>query len=137
MSVHRFLAYTVLACWIAITAVVVGTALQWSTARATSEIKIERAQDAQREAGSYEAIVAQRLPTDTAEEREAATEAQRNQDRLVLKAETASEEMADAIHLERIAQRRFWLEFAVWGGLTLLGSALLAERRDGEERPHK
>jgi len=41
--------------------------------------------------------------------------------------------MADALNLEAITRNQFWWEFAVWGGLTLLTSALLAERRDSEE----
>lgn len=133
MSLHRFLAYTVLACWIAITAVVVGTALQWSSARAGSEIKIERAREAQREADSNPGGTVQQYPVDTAEERNAVAEIQRNHDRLVLNAEAASEEMGEAIHLEQIEQKHFWVEFAIWGGLTLLGSALLAERHHSEE----
>jgi hypothetical protein len=129
MSLHRFLAYMVLACWLAVTAVVVGTALQWFGARATSQVKIQRSRDAQKEANSDAGANLQRYPLDTAEDREAVSRAQQNHERLLLKAETANEEMSDAIQMEQIEQRQFWEQFAVWGGLTLLGSALFAEKR--------
>ena len=133
MSLHRFLAYIVLACWIAVTAVVVGTALQWFTARGTSQVKIQRSRDAQKEANADPGANFQRYPLDTADDRETAARAQRNHERLLLRAETANEEMSDAIQMEQIEQRQFWVEFAAWGSLTLLGSALLAERRSAEE----
>jgi len=131
MSLHRFLAYLVMGCWIAVTAVVVGTALQWFAARGTSQVKMQRSRDAQREANGDPAATLQRYPLDTAEDREAAARAQRTHELLVLKAETANQEMSDAIQMEQVEQRQFWVEFGVWGGLTLLGSALLAEK----ERP--
>lgn len=134
MSLHRFLAYIVLACWVAVTAVVVGTALQWFAARGTSQVKIQRSWDAQKEASSDPDANYQRYPLDTAEDREAAADAQRNHERLILKADAASHEMSDAIQMEQIEQRQFWMEFAVWGGLTLLGAALLAERDRGDHR---
>jgi len=133
MSLHRFLAYIVLGCWIAVTAVVVGTALQWFNARATSQVKIQSSRDAQKEANADPGANFQRYPLDTMDDREAAARAQRNHERLLLKAETANQEMSDAIAMEQMEQRQFWVEFAVWGGLTLLGSALLAERRAAEE----
>ena len=133
MSLHRFLAYVVLGCWIAVTAVVVGTALQWFAARGTSAVKIQRSRDAQKEANADPGVSLQRYPLDTLDEREAAARAQRNHERLLLKAETANQDMSDAIQFEQIDQRQFWFEFAVWGGLTLLGAALLAERRSPEE----
>lgn len=129
MSLHRFLAYVVLACWVAVTAVVVGTALQWFAARETSQVKIQRSWDAQKEASNDPDANFARYPLDTAENREAASIAQRNHDRLLVRAETASREMSDAILTEQLEQKQFWVEFAVWGGLTLLGSALFAERR--------
>jgi len=129
MSIHRFLAYLVLACWVAATAVVVGTALQWFAARESSQVRIQRSWDAQKEAGSDPVPSFRRYPMDTAEDREAAAVAQRNHERVLLRAETASREMSDAILTEQLEQKQFWVEFAVWGGLTLLGSALFAERR--------
>jgi hypothetical protein len=129
MSLHRFLAYVVLGCWIAVTAVVVGTALQWFTARGNTQIKIQRSWDAQKEASSDPDANLRRFPLDTADNRAAAAEAQRHHDRLVLTAEAAGQDMSDAIQLEQIEQRLFWPEFAVWGSLTLLGAALFAERR--------
>jgi hypothetical protein len=129
MSLNRFLAYVVLGCWIAVTAVVVGTALQWFAARGASQVKIQRSWDAQKEASSDPDANFQRFPLDTAEDRAAAGEARHNHERLVLRADLASEEMSDAIQTEQFQQRQFLVEFAVWGGLTLLGSALLSERR--------
>jgi|GEM_PF-3284821 len=136
MNLHRFLAYTVLACWIAATAIIVGTSLQWFSARSDSLVKTQRAREAQSEASGNSQAASRQFDAGTPEDREATAAAQRNQERLLRRAETASEQMADAINLEQLQQHQFWMEFAVWGCLTLLGSALLAERRETDERPH-
>lgn len=135
MNLHRFLAYTVLACWIAATAIVVGTCLEWFSARNVSLVKTQRAREAQKEASENSQAGLQGYAFTDAE-REAAAVTQRNQERLIWKADAASEEMTDAINLEQLDQHQFWVEFVVWGCLTLLGSALLAERREGDERAH-
>jgi hypothetical protein len=133
MNLHRFLAYVVLACWIGLTAVTVGTALQWSAARGSSEVKIQRALTAQKEASvSPPSQVEQDLPA-TPEERAENARLQRNHDRAIFKAEEANDAVVDAISLEAVTRNQFWWEFAVWGGVTLLTSALLAERREREE----
>ena len=129
MSLHRFLAYTVLGCWIALTAVTVGTALEWSAARSASQMKIQRALTAQKEAATSPPPNRVQQDLVVAPEERAETAAlQRNHDRAVFKADDASDAMSDAINLEVITRNQFWWEFAVWGGLTLLASALLAER---------
>ena len=133
MNLHRFLAYTMLACWIGLTAVTVGTALQWSAARGASEVKIQRALTAQKEASASPPSHTKRDLPASPEEREETAVLQRNYDRAVFKAEDASDAMADALNLEVITRNQFWWEFGVWGGLTLLTSALLAERRESEE----
>ena len=135
MNLHRFLAYTVLACWIGLTAVIVGTALQWSAASAMSEVKVQRAMNAQKEASASMAGSTQRdLNAATPEDQDAMARVQRNGERAVEKAEAASEAMGDALNFELVERKQFWWELGVWGCLTLLASALLAERRDMEER---
>jgi hypothetical protein len=134
VNLHRFLAYTVLACWIGLTAVTVGTAIQWSAARATSVVKVQRALDAQKEANASLANNAQRDSDTTPEDPDAMARIQRNNDRTVAKAEDASEAMGDALNFELVERKQFWWELGIWGCLTLLTSALLAERRDGDER---
>lgn len=131
MSVLRFLMYTVLACWVAVTAVVVTTAVQWFNARATAEVKLQGALNAQKEANDNSVSDPWQDPGDTPQEQQAAAEMRRNHNRLVLKSESANEEMSEALHLEQIERRYFWMQIVVWGGLTLLGSALLAERYRG------
>lgn len=134
MNPHRFLAYVVLACWIGLTAVTVGTALQWSAASSMTEVKVQRALNAQKDAG---AGVASTTPGDlnaAPEDRDAMEQLQRNNDRAVAKAEAASDAMGDALNFELAERKQFWRELGVWGCLTLLASALLAERRDGDER---
>jgi len=129
MSLHRFLAYAVLACWIALTAVMVGTALQWSAARSSSQVKIQQALAAQKGASSSPPPDrAQRDLPATPEERDEIAALQRSHDRAVFRADDASDAMSEAINLEVITRNQFWWEFGVWGGLTLLASALLAER---------
>jgi hypothetical protein len=135
MNLHRFLAYAVLACWIGLTAVTAGTALQWSAARGESAVKIQRAFTAQREASASPPSQTKRDLPASPEEREETASRERSHDRAVFRAEDASEAMADALNLEMVTRNQFWWEFGVWGGLTLLTSALLAERRDSEENP--
>jgi hypothetical protein len=117
-----------------VTAVLVGTALQWSAARGESEVKIQRALTAQREASASGVSNAQRDVEAGLEDRAIVAASQRNHERLVLMAEDASGAMSDAINLEVVVRKQFWWQFGVWGGLTLLASALLAERRDADER---
>jgi hypothetical protein len=133
MNLLRFLAYAVLACWVGLTAVTVGTALQWSAARRASKVKIQRALTAQKEASASPPSQAQQDLPATPEERAETAALQRNPDRALFNAEDASDAMADAINLEAVARNQFWWEFAVWGAVTLLTSALLAERRQSEE----
>jgi hypothetical protein len=132
MNWHRFLAYAVLACWIGLTAVTVGTALQWSAARAASEVKITRALNAQKEAAEAGESIPQRDTDAGLEDKAAIQESRRSQERLMLKAEDASDAMSEAINTEVVVRKQFWWQFGVWGALTLLCSALLAERRDDE-----
>jgi hypothetical protein len=134
MNWHRFLAYVVLACWIGLTAVTVGTALQWSAARGDSQVKIQRALTAQKEASDTPPpSQRQQELADTPAERAEIAARQRDHDHLVYKAEEASDAIGNALNLEAIVRNHFWWEVAVWGGLTLLTSALLAERRESEE----
>ncbi|MGH9743532.1 MAG: hypothetical protein ACRD51_14400 [Candidatus Acidiferrum sp.] len=132
MNLHRFLAYVVLACWIGLTAVTVGTALQWSAASATSEVRVQRALDAQKDASASAMSNTQQDVTDLPDDQKAPD--QITSDRALAKAEAASEAMGDALNFEQEERKQFWWELGVWGCLTLLASALLAERRDGEER---
>jgi hypothetical protein len=134
VSLHRFLAYTVLACWIGLTGVVVGTALQWSAARAMSEVKVQRALNAQKEVSASPANRTERDLQAAPEDQQLAEQLQRSNERAVAKAEAASEAMGDALNFELLERRQFWWELGVWGCLTLLASALLAERSDGDER---
>ena len=107
MSVLRFLTHTVLACWVAVTAVVVATALHWFTAGATAEVKVQRALDAPKEGNNDSVTDSWQDPEDTLEQREEAVERQRNYNRLVLKSESANEEMSEAIHLAQIERKHF------------------------------
>lgn len=134
MNLHRFLAYTVVACWIGLTAVTVGTALQWSSAATMSEVRVQRALDAQKEAGARLASLPKRDLNAPPEDQRALEVVQRTNDRYVAKAEAASEAMGDALNSELAERKQFWWELGVWGCLTLLASALLAERRDGDEK---
>ena len=134
MNLHRFLAYTVLACWIGLTAVTVGTALQWSVAGAMSEVKVQRAMNAQKEASASMEGSTQRDLNAAPEDQDPVAKLQRNSDRAAERAEAASEAMGDALNFELVERKQFWWELGVWGCLTLLASALLAERRDADER---
>jgi hypothetical protein len=97
-------------------------------------VKVQRALDAQKEAS---ASLASNTPRDlhvAPEDQELAEALERSNDRAVVKAEAASEAMGDALNFELVERKQFWWELGVWGCLTLLASALLAERRDAEER---
>jgi hypothetical protein len=134
MSMHRFVAYVVLACWLGLTAVVVGTAIQWSAARGTSEVKIQRALNAQKDASAISASITQSASKSAPDDPQQTAEMQRSRDRAVSKAEEASDAMIDALNFEQVERKQFWWEFGVWGALTLLASALFAERRESDER---
>ncbi|MGC2530579.1 MAG: hypothetical protein WA639_22760 [Candidatus Acidiferrum sp.] len=134
MNLHRFLAYTVLACWIGLTAVTVGTALQWSAASSMTQVKVQRAFIAQKDASAGVVSTAASDTTGAADDAATAPQIPRTNDRAVAKAEAASDAMGDALNFEAAERKQFWWELGVWGCLTLLTSALLAERRDSEER---
>ncbi len=134
MNLHRFLAYVVLACWIGLTAVTVATAVQWSVASYMADVKVQRALNAQKEASGGAANAA---PDDVGggqDSSDATDQLQRDNQRALARAQAASEAMADELNFEVAERKQFWWELGVWGCLTLLASALLAERRDAEER---
>lgn len=131
MHLHRFLAYVVLACWIALTAVTVGTALEWSMANSMTEVRVQRALNAQKDA---DAGVATTLPGDVKGEDDTPNQLLHDNERAIAKAEAASDAMGDSLNYELAERKQFWWELGVWGCLTLLASALLAERRDAEDR---
>ena len=133
MNLHRFLAYTVLACWIGLTAVTAGTALQWSAASSMTEVRVQRALDAQKDA-SAGAAAAPAGNLQAASEDSDSTQQLQSNTRAVAKAEAASEAMGDSLNFELAERKQFWWELGVWGCLTLLASALLAERKDSDER---
>jgi hypothetical protein len=99
-----------------------------------SEVRVQRAFDAQKEAGARSASLPKRDLNALPEDHRALEEVQRTNDRYVAKAEAASEAMGDGLNFELAERKQFWWELSVWGCLTLLASALLAERRDGDEK---
>jgi hypothetical protein len=134
LNLHRFLAYTVLACWIGLTAVTVGTALQWSVASSMTEVQVQRALNAQKIASADGSNSASGNVDAAPEDSDAVQPLQSSKDRAVARAEAASEAMADELNFEMAERKQFWRELGIWGCLTLLASALLAERREGDER---
>ena len=108
MNLHRFLAYTVLACWIGLTGVVIGTALQWSAANAMSEVKVQRAFNAQKFASGGVTNVAPGNSSDATQDPDAVAQLQSQDDRAVAKAAAASDDMADALNFEVAERRQFW-----------------------------
>jgi hypothetical protein len=99
-----------------------------------SEVKVQRALNAQKEVSTNPA---NRTPRDlqaAPEDQQLAEQLQRSNEQAVAKAEAASEAMGDALNFELLERKQFWWELGVWGCLTLLASALLAERSDGDER---
>jgi hypothetical protein len=102
-----------------------------------AEVRVQRAYNAQKEASASSARNMQHELNLSPEDQESLAQLHRSYDRHVAKAEDASDAMGDALYLEKIERRQFWWEFAVWGGLTLLASALLAERGDERAPPHR
>jgi hypothetical protein len=98
IRVRRFLAYSVLACWIVATLFTVGDSIADEYARAISV---------------REAVFHARPEADNVAQAEADVKASKG----VLDFQT-----------DRQLESRW--EFRIWGALTLLGAALLAERRD-------
>ena len=99
-----------------------------------TEVKVQRALNAQKDAN---AGVVSTGPGDlkgSPDDQDTTGQLQRDNNRMVAKAEAASEAMGDALNFEQAERKQFWWELGVWGCLTLLTSALLAERRDADER---
>jgi len=99
-----------------------------------TEVKVQRALNAQKEANARLASLPKRDLHAAPQDVKALEEVQRANDQYVTKAEDASEAMGDALNSELVERRQFWWELGVWGCLTLLTSALLAESRDSDER---
>ncbi|HKV23350.1 MAG TPA: hypothetical protein VJN93_02050 [Candidatus Acidoferrum sp.] len=134
MNLHRFLAYAVLACWIGLTAVLVGTALLWSGTNAMTEVNVQRAANAQKMASATAPSPSASSSNASPDDQDANAPSSSAIDRAAARAEAASEAVSDSINLDQAYRKQFWWELGVWGCLTLLASALLAERRDTEER---
>jgi membrane protease subunit (stomatin/prohibitin family) len=99
-----------------------------------ADVKVQRALNAQKEASGGAANAA---PDDVGggqDSSDATDQLQRDNQRALARAQAASEAMADELNFEVAERKQFWWELGVWGCLTLLASALLAERRDAEER---
>jgi hypothetical protein len=99
-----------------------------------TEVKVQRALNAQKEANARLASLPKRDLHAAPEDLKALEEVRHANDQYASKAEDASEAMGDALNSELVERRQFWWELGVWGCLTLLTSALLAESRDGDER---
>jgi hypothetical protein len=99
-----------------------------------SEVKVQRALNAQKEVSASPPNRTERDLQAAPEDQQLAEQLQRSSERAVARAEAASEAMGDALIFELLERKQFWWELGVWGCLTLLASALLAERSDGDER---
>ncbi|MGB2592642.1 MAG: hypothetical protein WBG02_14040 [Candidatus Acidiferrum sp.] len=96
-----------------------------------TEVRVQRALNAQKDA---DAGVATTLPGDVKGEDDTPNQLLHDNERAIAKAEAASDAMGDSLNYELAERKQFWWELGVWGCLTLLASALLAERRDAEDR---
>jgi hypothetical protein len=126
MNVSRFISYILLASWVGLTVVTVGTALQWSEAHSTLEMKLQRTIAINEEVAAKNQEDTQRALKAAHEGRDLTTELQRRNDRSIARLETASQGVVDAATFEQMERKQFWWEFGAWLGITLLGSAFLA-----------
>ena len=109
-----------LACWIALTPVVIVTAIQWSRNQAAEEVLLRRSRDTSGD------LLRDGLPTTPDQ-----TEQLETQLRLGAKSkEQLDAEAVDALRAAEINRKELRWEFIAWAGLTLLGSALLAEHKE-------
>lgn len=120
MSIRRFFAYTVLACWIGLTPVAIVTAIQWSREQDAEQILLQRSRDISGD------LLRDGLPTnpDQAEQLEAQLR------RGAKSKEQIDAEAVDALRAAEINRNELRWQFIAWAALTLLGSALLAEHRE-------
>ena len=101
-----------------------------------SEVKVQRALNAQKDANCRPGHAAAGGSNGATADPDATARLQRQNDRAVAKAEAASEAMGDALNFELAERKQFWWELGVWGlPDSCLASALLAERRDIDEKP--
>jgi hypothetical protein len=119
VNIRRFFAYCVLASWIGMTPATIQAAIEWA-ARAT----IAQAALGQRRAlnGDLDTVAAN-VPKSLSDV--AKWQAQLN-DELKSSAALDSKLAGDSRSVQA-KRKEFWWAFGIWGALTLLGSALLAE----------
>ncbi len=117
MSIRRFFAYFVLALWIALTPVVITTALQWSREEDAKQVLFQRSRDITGD------LLREGLPTT----RDATEQLEAQLTRGAKSKEQIDTEAVDALRSAEIKRKEFSWEFIVWSGLTVLGSLLLAE----------
>ena len=120
VSIRRFFAYSVLGIWIGLTPVAIGTAVQWNREEGEEQVLLQRSRDI---SGDLLRDGFPRTQDETAQ-----LEAQ------LRKGEKSEEEIdseaVDALRVAEIKRKELLWELIVWAGLTLLGSALLAESRE-------
>jgi hypothetical protein len=109
MDLGRFAAYLALACWIAVTAITVTTANEWSAQTNKMELlKIE--------SDEHFSQVLDANPTSLEELKQLRSESK--------KSVSTTEKSVDAVLLGNLIRKRFWWEFASWMSLTIVTCAL-------------
>ena len=116
VNLRRFFAYSVLASWIGLTPVTIWTAIQWSTQKSEEQVTFQRSKDIRDDLLKAKPTT----PTDAAQ-----LEAQLKSG--IKSTQALDNKVLDAARAATIKRKEFSWEFLVWVGLTLLGSALLAE----------
>ena len=120
INIRRFFAYSVLGTWVGLTPIVVGTALQWSTQQDEALIALQQDQDIN------DAALKAPIPRTN-------TEALQLESQLksALKATNSlGDKGINGLRAASMTANEFWWEFIPWTCLTLLASALFAERKE-------
>jgi hypothetical protein len=119
VNIRRFFAYCVLASWIGMTPATIQTAIEWSARATVAQATLEQ----RKELNSDLDTVAANVPKSLSDV--ARWQAHLN-DELTSSA-ALDNKLASDSRAEQAKRKEFWWAFGIWGALTLLGSALLAE----------
>ena len=120
MSIRRFFAYLVLACWIGLTPVAIVTAIQWVREQDREQVLLQRSRDISGD------LLRDGLPTNPGQAEQLEAQLRRG----AKSKEEIDAEAVDALRAAEISRKELRWEFIAWAGLTLLGSALLAEHKE-------
>lgn len=127
MNVRRFFAYCALAGWIALTPVTVKSGMDWSEQETVKLVTVQEQHDLGQTAASN---VGKNAPDKQMTVVEEANAEKSNENDILKAFSDLGDKATAASRTAALRRTQFWWEFGVWALLTLVGSALFAERKE-------